>query len=84
MKTAILSAICAFLLLTAGCSKLTKENYAKLKFGQNYSDVVKILGEADECSGALGIKDCRWGGDDKHISVQFAADKVVTFSSKGL
>ncbi len=84
MKTAILSAICAFLLLTSGCSKLTKENYAKLKFGQDYSEVVKILGEADECSGALGIKDCRWGGDDKHISVKFAASKVVTFSAKGL
>jgi hypothetical protein len=84
IKTVALWLICAALLLTAGCSKITKENYDKLKVGQNYSEVVKILGKADECSGALGIKDCRWGDDSKHISVKFAGNKAVLFSAKGI
>jgi hypothetical protein len=83
-KTAIYTFVCAALLLAAGCSKVTKENYDKLTIGQNYDDVVKTLGKAGECSGALGIKDCRWGDDSKHISVKFAGDKVVIFSAKGL
>jgi hypothetical protein len=83
-KTAIYACICAALLLTAGCSKVTKENYNNLTIGQNYDDVVKMLGKAGECSGALGIKDCRWGDDIKHISVKFAGNKVIIFSAKGL
>ncbi len=83
-KTAIYTFVCAALLLTAGCSKVTKNNYDKLKMGQSYDDVVKILGKAGECSGAFGIKDCRWGDDSKHISVKFAGNKMVIFSSKGL
>ena len=84
IKTAFLLALSVFLFLTAGCSKLTKENYDKLRIGQDYGEVVKILGEADECGGAMGIKDCRWGNDAKHISVKFAGNKVMIFSSKGL
>lgn len=84
IKMAILATLGAILALTVGCSKLTKENYDKLKVGQDYDEVVGILGEADECGGAIGIKDCRWGDQDKHISVKFAGNKVVIFSSKGL
>lgn len=84
IKTVILPILCAALLLTAGCSKITKENYDKLKVGQDYDEVVEILGKADECSGAMGIQDCRWGDDSKRISVKFAGNKVVIFSAKGL
>lgn len=74
----------ATILFVAGCSKLTTENYDKLTVGMEYSAVVDILGQADECSGAMGLKKCRWGDDAKHILVNFAGDKVVLFSGEGL
>jgi hypothetical protein len=49
-----------------------------------YDEVVKILGEADACDGALGIKNCTWGNDKKHINVNFAGNKVLMYSAKGL
>ncbi len=85
VKTVLLLSICGFLLLTVGCGgKVTKENYDKLKVGQDYDEVVQILGKADECSATLGIKNCRWGDDAKHISVKFAGNKAILFSSQGL
>lgn len=83
-KAVVVSIIGAFLLLTTGCSKITHENYDKLKVGQDYDEVVSILGKADACGGAMGIKNCRWGDDKKHISVKFAGNKAVLFSEKGL
>ncbi len=76
--------IAACLLMTAGCSKLTTENYDQIKIGMSYGEVVALLGKADECGGAMGIKNCRWGDDEKNIVVNFAGDKVVLFSSEGL
>jgi hypothetical protein len=84
VKTVLLLSICGFLLLAVGCSKVTKENYDKLKVGQDYDEVVQILGKADECSATLGIKNCRWGDDAKHIAVKFAGNKAIFFSSQGL
>lgn len=84
IKTALFLCLSTFLLLAVGCSKVTKENYGRLKVGQDYAEVVQILGQADECGGALGVKNCRWGDDRKHISVKFAGDKVILFSSQGL
>jgi len=84
IRTVIFSILCATLLLTAGCSKVTKENYDKLKVGQDYNEVVEILGKVDTCSGAMGIQDCRWGDDSKYISVKFAGRKVIIYSAKGL
>jgi hypothetical protein len=74
----------AALLLVMGCSKLTKDNYNKLSMGMNYDEVISILGEADECSGAVGVQNCTWGGGEKYIKVNFIAKKVVLFSAKGL
>jgi hypothetical protein len=84
VKTVLILSICTFLLLTAGCSKVTKENYDKLKVGQDYDEVVQILGKADECNATMGIKNCRWGDESKHISVKFAGNKAILFSSQGL
>lgn len=50
----------------------------------DYEEVIKIFGETDDCSGALGIKSCKWGNDEKYVKVNFAAGKVVMFSSYGL
>jgi hypothetical protein len=68
----------------AGCSKVSKENYDKLKLGMAYEQVVEILGKPDSCSEKLGTKTCRWGGEQKYISVAFIASKAVAFSRKGL
>ena len=76
--------LCAAVLLLAGCSKLTTENYDKLEIGMQYDAVVDLLGKPDTCSGALGLKNCRWGDDDRFILVNFAGDRVVLFSGEGL
>lgn len=84
IKFAIFSSIVASLLLTIACSKITQENYNKLKVGQDYDEVVKILGKADECSGAIGIQNCSWGDEKRFIKVKFAGNKVILFSAQGL
>ncbi len=72
------------LLLLSGCSKVTKENYGKLKAGMPYDEVVRILGDTSTCDGALGAKSCIWGDDTRNINVKFIADKVIFLSHKGL
>lgn len=68
----------------AACSKLTTDNYQKIESGMEKSEVFDLLGDADECGGALGFEGCTWGDNDRYITVGFAGDKVMTKSSKGL
>ena len=74
------------LLLTmlVGCSKLTMENYSKIKAGIEYSEVVSILGKPDSCSEALFLRNCVWGSEQKNITVNFMGGKVVLFTSKNI
>jgi hypothetical protein len=72
------------LVLLSGCSKLTVDNYAKIKTGIEYGDVVRILGKPDSCSEALFVKSCIWGNEQKNITVNFVADKAVISSSKNI
>jgi hypothetical protein len=74
----------SLLLLLSACSKVTEENYAKLSAGMAKTEVQALLGAPTECSGALGISSCTWGDEKASISVQFAADKVLLFSGRGL
>ena len=74
----------AGLLLVTACSKVTKANYDKISMGMSYAEVISILGDADECGGAVGVENCTWGGGEKYIKVNFVGKKVVLFSSKGL
>ncbi len=67
-----------------GCSKVTKENYDKLKVGMDYSEITQIIGNPEHCEEAMGAKSCDWGDDDVGISVKFVADKAVFFSNQGL
>jgi len=67
-----------------GCSKITQENYDKIKVGMDYQQVLEILGEADKCDGALGAKSCIWGDDQKNIKIKFVADKVIIPTMTGL
>lgn len=83
MKT-LLIAVFFFTIALSGCSKLTPENYSKLKVGMDYQEVVSIIGEPDKCDAVLGAKNCVWGSDAKNITIKFVADKVVISTMKGL
>ena len=73
-----------FLLFLSSCSKLTQQNYEKIKPGMGYEEVTDILGQAQECDSSIGMTSCRWESGRKYIRIQFIADKVVLFSAKGL
>jgi hypothetical protein len=77
-------ALLTTLLLTAGCSKVTKENYDKLKMGMEYSEVTSLLGKPDKCTESMGAKSCIWGNESKNIMVNFLADKTMVFSCTGI
>lgn len=74
---ALLTAVC----LLAACSKVTADNYAKVKTGMKYQKVVGILGNPVTCDDVLGFKTCKWGDDKSKITIQFAGDKVVLHSA---
>lgn len=81
LRSIALLSLCV--LLTA-CSKVNQENYSKLKAGMSKDEVERLLGAPGECAGALGMSSCTWGDDKTFISVQYAGDKVMMFSGKGL
>jgi hypothetical protein len=72
------------LLLIAGCSKLTMDNYNKLKAGMTYNEVVNIIGSPDKCSDVLGMRNCVWGDEKKSATVTFAGDRVLFFSANNI
>ncbi len=85
MRVPIRLTVVLFLVaMLLGCSKLTMENYSKIRMGIEYGEVVKILGKADNCSDALFIKNCVWGNEQKNITVNFAGDKAIIFTSKNI
>ncbi|WP_017938598.1 hypothetical protein [Zestomonas thermotolerans] len=76
-----LLAICVAL---TACDKINQKNYSQLKAGMAKGEVEQLLGDPSECAGAAGFTSCTWGDQERFISVQFAGDKVVMFSGKGL
>lgn len=74
------------LLILAACTdnKVTRTNYNLIDVGMHYSQVTAILGEPTWCDDMQRPNECRWGTDDKHIVVTFAARRVVNTESKGL
>ncbi|MEX6503883.1 outer membrane protein assembly factor BamE domain-containing protein [Pseudomonas zhanjiangensis] len=78
-----LALIVACVLLVA-CNKVNQANYSKLQAGMSKAEVEQLLGAPRECAGALGITSCTWGDEQTLISVQYAGDKVLMFSGKGL
>ena len=74
----------ALFVTVVACSKVSKENYDKLKVGMDYDEVVSIVGSPDSCSEALGAKNCRWGTEERYIKVTFIADKVTMLGHYGL
>jgi outer membrane protein assembly factor BamE (lipoprotein component of BamABCDE complex) len=79
-----LLALFAIVLLVAGCSKLTPENYAKVKVGMSYNEVTSILGGPASCDEAAGFKSCRWGDEKRHVTVRFAGEKVVLHTAENI
>ena len=77
-------ALVAACLLLAACNKVNQDNYAQLKPGMAKAEVESLLGKPSECAGALGMSSCTWGDEQRFISVQYAGDKVMMFSGKGL
>jgi outer membrane protein assembly factor BamE (lipoprotein component of BamABCDE complex) len=77
-------ALAAVAILLSGCSKLTPENYAKLKPGLTYAEVKSLLGEPARCDDLVGFKSCRWGDDRRSITVRFAGDQVVLYSAENV
>ncbi|PTS82038.1 hypothetical protein DBR00_18130 [Pseudomonas sp. HMWF032] len=77
-------ALLAGCLLLVACNKVNQDSYAQLKPGMSKDDVERLLGGPDECAGALGMSSCTWGDEQRFISVQYAGDKVMLFSGKGL
>ena len=71
-------------LLAACGSPLTMDNYNKLKVGQSYEDVKKIIGEPARCDEMIGILTCVWGDEQKGISIGFAVGQVMLLSAKNL
>lgn len=66
----------------AACSKLTQANYDKIADGMNKQQVVTLLGEPQEASGAsfLGLSSgsAVWRDGKTVITVRFLNDKVVS------
>jgi hypothetical protein len=69
----------------AACSgQLNLDNYNKLKSGQSYDEVKKIIGEPTRCDEMLGIRSCVWGDEQRGISVNFVAGQAVLLSARNL
>ena len=71
-------------LLLAACGKLNVENYDKLKSGMSYEEVKRILGPPAKCSDVLGVKQCSWGDETRHVDVSFIGDQVLIFSAENI
>ena len=77
-------ALLVLVVVLAGCSKLTADNYARIKTGVEYNEVVRILGKPDSCSEVVFVKSCVWGNEQKNITISFMGDKAILTSSKNI
>jgi hypothetical protein len=76
--------VAALALLSACGSQLSLENYNKLEVGQSYDDVKKVIGDPARCDEMLGVRTCVWGDEQRGISVNFVAGKVLLLSARSL
>ncbi|MBR9982137.1 MAG: DUF3862 domain-containing protein [Desulfatitalea sp.] len=82
MKLWPLMVLCV--LVAMACSKVNSENYAQLRVGMTYEEVVSILGKTDDCDAVLGARSCVWKSGKKQIKVQMVGNKVILFSAQGI
>jgi len=94
-KIALCSLLVSALLFMslAGCaSKVTKENYDKIKVGMTLAEVEKVLGKGELQAGASGgimdvsgsAKVYKWVVGEKAITITFVNDKVTAYHQTGL
>jgi len=71
-------------LLLAGCSQVTLDNYSKLKVGQSFDEVRKIIGEPARCDEIFGIRTCLWGDEQRGARIGFVSGQVMLLSATNL
>lgn len=71
-------------LLASACSRLTQENYERLKPGMTYDEVEQILGRPAKCSEIVGVKSCLWGNEQSNINANFVGDKAILYGSQNI
>ena len=78
VKTALSACLMLALL---GCSKLTMENYTKIKVGMQYEQVTQLIGKRVD---VMSIRKCSWSSGKRSIIVSFAGNEVLLFSASNL
>jgi len=79
-----LLALVLLVLVASACSRLTVENYDRLRVGMRYEEVREVLGPPTRCSDLLTVRSCTWGDDTRYVRVSFVADQVVVFHAENL
>lgn len=74
----------SLLVVLLGCSQLTLENYSKIAVGMHYDEVTRLIGRPASCDDVMGLRNCTWGDENRSVSVTFAGEKVMLFSSRNL
>ncbi len=71
--------------LLAGCSRVNKDNFKKIRIGMSYKQVTDILGDPDLCEDkVLSTKSCIWGSSEKGIKIDFLRERVSWRSISGI
>jgi hypothetical protein len=70
--------------LAACGGPLNMDNFSKLKVGQPYEEVKKIIGDPASCDETLGIRTCVWGDDKKSIRIGFVSGQVMVMSAQNI
>jgi hypothetical protein len=76
--------IIAAALSLAACSKVSLENYEKIKIGMDKTELETILGSADNCVEKTLYTHCIWGDDTKHIEITLVSNTVTLYSKHGV
>ena len=84
MRMQTLFSLLVAVFLLAACSKLTMENYGRLKIGQSYDEIVAVLGQPTRCDELLGVRQCQWGDDTRNIKIGSAANTALTLAATNL
>ena len=71
-------------MVVSACTKLTVENYDRLRIGMRFEEVRQLLGQPTRCNDLLTVRSCTWGDDARYIQVSFVADQVVVFNAENL
>lgn len=80
----IAGCLLAGVLLAACGSQLSLENYNKLKVGQSFDEVKKVIGDPTRCDEMLGIRTCVWGDEQRGVNIGFVAGQVMLLSATNL